>query len=184
MKWKAHTMNLIQNLSPFVSIFICSVIFAQELSSLGKCDFILRENLIVSPNTVYSELGYNFYKTQEERVGFGYGMFFSFWQVHNNLCQLKMCEKSFESRSFAAGTKIKLSGQYEEFEQDGYLVQELIVVEPKDIKSIICYSFCEKYRSLMGLPEKSIRIGISRGYKIKLDDFKSLVDKKIMIEIK
>jgi hypothetical protein len=183
-------MNLTQSLSQFVSLFILissALVTAQgqELSSLGRCDLVLKENLKVFPNTVYSELGCVYYKTNEQRKGFGYGMFFSTHSVCVSLCQLKMHEKAFEKRDFIATTKIKLSGEYTEFDQDGYLVQELMVIEPEQIKSIICYSFSENYSSFMGLPENYRRVGgISRGYKINLNDFKLLVNKKLIIEIK
>ena len=81
------------------------------------------------------------------------------------------------------GFVVSLSGMYREYDQDGYKVQEFLVDSPKEILSVICYSHCDLYRSLMGAPEKTMKVSSRSGSRITLEGFKHLLNDKTNLKI-
>ncbi len=113
----------------------------------------------------------------------GYGMYISSWLVCTDLCHFKMAESSPERRMLPKGSVVSLSGMYCEYEQDGYKVQEFLVDSPKEILSVIFYSHCDEYKSLMGVPEKTRIVSSRSGSRITLEGFKHLLNDKANLKI-
>jgi hypothetical protein len=155
--------------------------FGEDARVLGHTELVLESDLYISPNTIYAEVGKASYSSAETRSYIGYGIYTSFWRVTTDLCQAKMFETSVEKRKMPKNSMILLSGHYQEYEQDGYLVQEFFVVSPKDVESIICYSHCDEYKSLLGVEAR--KVSSFSGGKVTLERFKNLLRKKASINL-
>jgi hypothetical protein len=166
-----------------LSFFYSSFLFAEEASGLGRADIILSSDLTARSNTVYAEIGRVTRSSSEARSYMGYGMYISSWLVCTDLCHFKMAESSPERRMLPKGFVVSLNGMYREYDQDGYKVQEFLVDSPKEILSVICYSHCDGYRSLMGVPEKSMKVSSRSGSRITLEGFKHLLNDKANLKI-
>ncbi len=156
--------------------------FAEDISEMGSFELILNSDLTVGANTIYAEIGKTSRPSAETRGHIGYGIYISSWLNCTDLCYLKMNESSPQRRVIAKGSAIVLDGSYQEYRQDGYVVQEFLVSSPKEIHGVICYSHCSEYRSLMGVPEDARKVSFFAGPRITLEGFKELVRQKARLQ--